>query len=128
LLVEDETPTREALTKLLTKGGAQVTAVATSEKALAAYKYSPPDVIISDIGLPEEDGHQFLQKIRAIEREQKKPAVPAIALTAYAAAQDRRLARDAGFQQHLAKPVDPAVLIEAIAALAGKREDRSSKD
>jgi CheY-like chemotaxis protein len=115
-----EDQTREALTRLLTKGGAEGIAVSTAEKALEAFKYEAPDVIISDIALPGDDGYHFLQMIRSLETEQNLPATPAIALTALAGPKDRRLARESGFHQHLAKPVDPAVLIAVIAELTAQ--------
>jgi len=122
LLVEDEPQTRDALTKLLTKGGAHVTAVTTAKKALASYQYSQPDIIVSDIALPEEDGYHLMQTIRTIEREQERPPTPAVALTAFAGANDYKRAREAGFHQHLAKPVDPAVLIASISDLLDKQQ------
>jgi CheY-like chemotaxis protein len=122
LWVEDEPQTRDALVKLLTKAGANVTAVATAAEALEAYKKSRPDVIVSDIGLPGEDGYQLLQQIRTLELELKEPATPAIALTAFATNQDRRHARDAGYHKHLAKPVTPAALIAALSTLLAEKD------
>jgi CheY-like chemotaxis protein len=121
LWVEDEPQTREALVKLLNKSGAKVTAVATAAEALAAFKKSRPHVIVSDIGLPGEDGYQLLQKVRSLELENNEPATPAIALTAFAANKDRRKAREAGFHKHLAKPVTPAALIAALSTLLAER-------
>jgi CheY-like chemotaxis protein len=117
LLVEDETQTRDALAKLLGKGGAKITAVGTAAEAMQAFEDSRPDIIISDIGLPQEDGYQLLQKIRSLEMERNEPPIPAIALTAFAATKDRRLAREAGYHKHIAKPVTPAVLIAAVTTL-----------
>ncbi|HEX2477383.1 MAG TPA: ATP-binding protein, partial [Lacipirellulaceae bacterium] len=117
LLVEDETQTREALRRLLGKGGAKITAVGTAAEAMKAFEEARPDIIISDIGLPEEDGYQFLQRIRSLELERNEPPTPAIALTAFAANKDRRMAREAGYHKHIAKPVTPAVLIAAVTTL-----------
>ncbi len=117
LLVEDETQTREALAKLLGKGGAKITAVGTAGDAMKAFENTRPDIIISDIGLPLEDGYQLLQRIRSLELERSELPTPAIALTAFAANKDRRLAREAGYHKHIAKPVAPAVLIAAVTTL-----------
>jgi two-component system CheB/CheR fusion protein len=122
LWVEDEPQTRDALVKLLTKAGANVTAVATAPEAFAAFEKSRPDIIVSDIGLPGESGYQLLQRIRSIELERHEDATPAIALTAFATAKDRKQARDAGFHKHLAKPVTPAALMVAVSALLMEKE------
>jgi signal transduction histidine kinase/ActR/RegA family two-component response regulator len=122
LLVEDETQTREALKKLLGKGGAKITAVGTAAEAMRAFEESRPDIIISDIGLPQDDGYQLLQRIRSLELERHEPPTPAIALTAFAANKDRRLAREAGYHKHIAKPVTPAVLIAAVTTLLADKD------
>ncbi|XHX75679.1 MAG: response regulator (plasmid) [Stenomitos frigidus ULC029] len=77
------------------------------------------DILISDIGMPDEDGYALLHRVRALEPEHGGK-IPAIALTAYARTQDRRAALLAGFQSHVAKPVEPAELIAVIANLAGR--------
>jgi CheY-like chemotaxis protein len=122
LWVEDEPQTRDALVKLLTKSGAKVTAVATALEALKSFKKSRPDVIVSDIGLPGQDGYELLQQIRSLEMENKQPATPAVALTAFAPSKDRRLARDAGFHKHLPKPVTPAAVIAALSTLLAEKD------
>jgi two-component system CheB/CheR fusion protein len=122
LLVEDERATREALAKLLGKGGAKITAVDSAADAMAAFEVSRPDIIVSDIGLPTEDGYQLLQRIRTLELERNEPPTPAIALTAFAGRKDRKQARDAGFHKHIAKPVTPAVLIAAVTTLLHDKE------
>jgi CheY-like chemotaxis protein len=81
----------------------------------------PIDVIVSDIGMPEEDGYEFMRKVRALPPEQGG-LVPAIALTGYAARKDRELALAAGYQLHLAKPVEPEDLVSAIASLVVRRQ------
>jgi CheY-like chemotaxis protein/anti-sigma regulatory factor (Ser/Thr protein kinase) len=123
LLVEDEPQTREALVKLLSRAGADVIPVTTSADALAAFDERQPDVIISDIGLPGESGYQLLQRIRSAEMEREKPATPAIALTAFAGANDRHQARESGFHKHIAKPVAPAVLLAAVGTLLDERRN-----
>jgi CheY-like chemotaxis protein len=76
-------------------------------------------VIVSDIGMPEEDGYAFIRRLRALPREQGG-RIPAIALTAYARAEDRRKALAAGFQNHAAKPIEPQELVLVIANLVGR--------
>jgi CheY-like chemotaxis protein len=89
--------------------------------AREAYLVQRPDIIISDVGLPGEDGYALLQQIRSIERDQGGPRVPALALTAFARPEDRQRAIAAGFDVHMAKPVDPDRLMEQITRLAGRR-------
>jgi CheY-like chemotaxis protein len=81
------------------------------------FRSDPPDVLISDIGMPGEDGYSLLKRVRALPVDQGGH-VPAIALTAYARAEDRVKALLAGFQLHLAKPVDPAELLATLTAVA----------
>jgi signal transduction histidine kinase len=119
VVVEDEADTRELLTLSLQQCGAEVAAFGSVPEALAAFDLAVPDVLLSDIGVPGEDGYSLIRKVRALP-----PAlggnVPAAALTAYARAEDRLRALEAGYQTHLAKPVDPAELIAAVARLAGR--------
>jgi two-component system CheB/CheR fusion protein len=122
LLVEDEPQTRDALEKLMRKNGADVTAVGTTADAMAAFENARPDIIISDIGLPHEDGYHLLQRIRSLEMERHEPPTPAIALTAFAGRKDRRMARDSGYHKHIAKPVSPALLLAAVSTLLADRE------
>jgi two-component system CheB/CheR fusion protein len=122
LLVEDDPQTRDALQRLLSKNGAHVAAVATAADALKDFAESRSDIIISDIGLPEEDGYSLLQRIRSLEMERDQPPTPAIALTAFAGRKDRRMARESGFHKHIAKPVSPAVLLAAISTLLADKD------
>jgi two-component system CheB/CheR fusion protein len=117
LVVDDDPDTREALRWLLERAGARTIVVGSADAALTAFQKERPDVIVSDIGMPGLDGYQLVQAIRAFTPEQGG-RVPAIALTAYAAAEDRRLAARAGFQAHLSKPLDPEKIIAGVAALA----------
>jgi two-component system CheB/CheR fusion protein len=117
LLVEDEPETRNALVTLLHSAGAEVIALDTVSSALAEFKRRRPDLIVSDIGLPDGDGYELLKAIRAKERRTKGNPVPALALTAYAQEQDRRRAATSGFQQYLAKPIEPLRLVTALARL-----------
>ncbi len=119
LVLEDETDSRDLLALALEQCGATVSAFGSVPEALAGFDTAVPNVIISDIGVPFEDGYSFIRKVRS-RTPAEGGAVPAAALTAYARAEDRRQALEAGFQTHLAKPVDPSELIAAVARLAGR--------
>jgi PAS domain S-box-containing protein len=118
LVVEDEADARVALSLVLEHEGALVTAVGSAAEAIAAFDDAPPDVLVSDIGMAEEDGYALLRRVRAREPE-RGGGVPAVAVTAYAGSDDRYRAISAGFQMHLAKPVDSSQLVDAVARLAG---------
>ncbi|HEY9748555.1 MAG TPA: response regulator [Allocoleopsis sp.] len=118
LLVDDDPDTQEFLTTVLTQQGAEVKAVGSSREALAVQPQWSPQVLVSDIGMPEEDGYRLIAKWRAAEASTATGrAIPAIALTAYAQAEDRQKARAAGFQHHLSKPVNITELINLISRL-----------
>ncbi|HZF11718.1 MAG TPA: response regulator [Thermoanaerobaculia bacterium] len=119
LVVEDEDDTRELLVRALESNGAAVTAVASVAQALEQLDRRLPDVLLSDIGMPEEDGYTLIHKLRARGADQGA-TLPAAALTAYARTEDRERALAAGFQTHIAKPIDPSELIAAVARLAGR--------
>jgi signal transduction histidine kinase len=120
LVVEDEVDTRDLLAMALEQCGARVTAVASAAEALEALGMLP-DVLVSDIGLPAEDGYSLLRKVR-LREPSRGGNVPAAALTAYARAEDRVRALEAGFQTHLSKPIDPSELIATVARLAGRAD------
>ncbi|HEX4151788.1 MAG TPA: chemotaxis protein CheB [Steroidobacteraceae bacterium] len=120
LLVEDDTLTREATQRLLEQCGAQVRAVNSASRAREAFEIRPPNLIVADIGMPGEDGNAFLKWLRQIEQEQGSSRVPAVAVTAFARAEDRERSLKAGFDDHLPKPVDPDRLIRVLAQLAAK--------
>ena len=122
LLVDDDTDFLESLSVALQGRGAQVTRADSAGAALAAIDASIPDVLVSDLGMPEEDGYGLIRELRA------RPAsrgghVPAIALTAYVADHDRDRSLAAGFQLHLGKPMDPGLLIQAIADVVARGRD-----
>ncbi|MBN1208935.1 MAG: GAF domain-containing protein [Myxococcaceae bacterium] len=119
LLVEDAEDARELITLLLRERGAQVRAVAHGREAMECLAEVVPDVLVSDIGLPGEDGHALLKRVREWA-EARDHWLPAIALTAYASAEDARRAYRAGFQVHMAKPLEPEALVEAVARLAAR--------
>jgi CheY-like chemotaxis protein len=114
LLVEDEAETRSALTMLLEKSGAKVTAVPAADAALQAYQQNRPALIISDLGLPGIDGFAFMHKIRDIEKDNGLSAIPSIALTAFARDDDRSASLEAGFGRHLSKPAKVEVLLQTV--------------
>lgn len=124
LLVEDDLDTQELIMTVLRRHGANVTAVTSSAAALKELGSVNPDVIISDIGMPAENGYELIRKIRALSPE-AGGHVPAIALTAYASPLDRRRALLAGFQTHLAKPVEPDDLVAVIMSLTFRHEPSS---
>jgi signal transduction histidine kinase/DNA-binding response OmpR family regulator len=117
LVVDDDADTRGWLTAVLEDGGAAVTAVGSTQEALSALEQRPPHVLIADIAMPDEDGYALIRKVRAIPAE-RGGRVPALALTAYAGAEDRERIMSAGFEQHVPKPAQPAELIALIATLA----------
>jgi PAS domain S-box-containing protein len=118
LFVDDEADTRDLISAVLEQHGIVVTTVATVTEALQELERSHPDVVISDIRMPDEDGYTLIRKIRAIETE-KGWQIPTAALTAYLA-EDRAKALKAGFQSHLHKLAEPTELIAMVAQLAGR--------
>jgi PAS domain S-box-containing protein len=120
LLVEDESSTRDATRRLIESVDAAVQAVESTAAAREAYVLQRPDIIVSDIGMPGEDGYVLMQQIRSLEAQQSFTRVPALALTAFARDADRKRCLDAGYDAHLAKPVDPDRLIRSIAELTGR--------
>ncbi|MGK3966958.1 ATP-binding protein [Sorangium sp. So ce118] len=119
LMVDDEPDARELVTTVLERKGASITAVATVEEALSAIAREKPDVILSDLGMPGEDGYSLIRRLRAQSAEHGG-RIPAAALTAYASAQDRTRALLAGFQSHVPKPIEASELAAVIANLAGR--------
>jgi PAS domain S-box-containing protein len=120
LIVDDEADAREVMRFMLERGGAQVRTADSAAQALDAIREAQPDLLISDIGMPVEDGYVLVRRLRAME-EGLGRRLPAIALTAYASEEDTRRALAAGFDAHLSKPVDPARLIDIAAGLASTR-------
>jgi CheY-like chemotaxis protein/nitrogen-specific signal transduction histidine kinase len=116
LVVDDEPDSRDFTALVLELSGASVTSVASGIEALTVIKQSIPDLIISDIGMPEMDGYMLLQQVRKLEQVRQ---VSAIALTAYAGEFNRQQVLQAGFQKHLSKPIEPNKLIQAISDLIG---------
>jgi PAS domain S-box-containing protein len=119
LVLDDEADARELVQAVLEQGGAEVTLARSASEGLAMIRLQRPDVVVSDIGMPEEDGYSFIRKLRALSREDGG-RTPAVALTAYARPEDRREALVAGFQSHATKPIEPQELVMVIANLAGR--------
>ena len=116
LLVEDDADTRAVLGLILEMTGAKVEAVGSVRAALRAFDDFRPDVLVSDIGMPDQDGYALIRHVRA--REVDGHHLPAIALTGYVSSDDHTRLLAAGFQTHLAKPVEPDTLVAAVASLA----------
>jgi PAS domain S-box-containing protein len=119
LIVDDEPDTREMLKIMIERFGAQVKVEASSASALEALEQWKPDVIVSDIEMPGEDGYSLIKKIRALDPV-RGGTIPAVALTAYARPEDRVRSLSAGYQMHVAKPAEPVELAIVIASLAGR--------
>jgi PAS domain S-box-containing protein len=118
LIVEDEPETRAALTTMVRVAGAEVTAVSSAGAAIDAFQHARPDVLVSDIGMPVEDGYGLIRRLRALERSTGSQPIRAVALTAFARETDRDKALAAGFDEHLGKPVDPPQLFSMLRLLA----------
>ena len=107
------------LRSLLSRCGAEVKAANSAEEAFRLFKIEHPDVMVSDIGMPREDGYELMRKVRALPPD-KGGNVPAVALTAYARAEDRLRALRAGYQMHVSKPVELAELVAIVASLGNR--------
>ena len=119
LVVDDEPDTRQVISAVITKSGAEVKTCASAPEALETLKQWKPDILMSDIGMPDEDGYSLIQKVRSLSAE-SGGLTPAAALTAYARDEDRERALAAGFQMHVAKPIGARELIDTVAGLAGR--------
>ena len=121
LVVEDDADTRQMLKRVLESHGAVVKTAASAAEALEMVADSPPDALVADIGMPDEDGYSLMRKIRRLPSS-RGGTVPALALTAYARPEDRARALTAGFQQYVAKPIEPDELAEVVAKLAERSD------
>jgi signal transduction histidine kinase/ActR/RegA family two-component response regulator len=119
LVVDDEQDTREMLVAILEQSGAKVIAVSSAAEALVELARLRLDVLVSDIGMPDQDGYELISRVRSLESQLGKQ-IPAVALTAYARTEDRIRALSAGFQIHVPKPVEPTELTTVVATLAGR--------
>ena len=118
LVVDDETDARELVKRVLEGQGACVTTAASGDEALSVLEAAQPDVVLSDVGMPDMDGYQLIRSIRASDSRVRR--VPAIAVTAFARAEDRKKAMLAGYQSHLSKPFDIAELVIMVAGLVDR--------
>lgn len=118
LVVDDEADTRELLATVLEQAGANVKTAASVHEALQLLQQSQPHILISDVGMPEQDGYTLIHHLREVESVPTN-TIPAIALTAYAREEDRQQLLKAGFQLHLSKPVEPTALVAAVASQIG---------
>jgi len=121
LIVDDEADARELMRMVLRSSGADVRAATDAEEAFEQVEQWQPDILVSDIGLPGDDGYALIQKIRAREAQRGR-SIPALAVSAHARTEDRTRALAAGFQMHVAKPLEPADFVAAIAHLLGQQE------
>jgi signal transduction histidine kinase/CheY-like chemotaxis protein len=119
VVVDDETDARDLLAMVLESCGSRVTAVGTAAEALSAVRGLKPDILISDIEMPGEDGYSLITSVRALSPEDGGQTL-AVALTAHARVEDRMRALSAGYQMHVAKPVEPAELVVVLASLSGR--------
>ncbi len=119
LVVDDERDTRAVLAKVLEGYHASVAAAANVADAIEAYRRARPDVLISDLGMPDQDGFDLIRQVREIE-SRRGGHVPAVALTAFARSDDRQRALRAGFEVHLSKPVSPSEVAAVVAELSGR--------
>jgi CheY-like chemotaxis protein/two-component sensor histidine kinase len=126
LVVDDQPDARELLSMVLERAGAEVLTADSAAAALEALRRTRLNVLVSDIGMPDEDGFHLIGRVRSLPSAEGG-ATPAVALTAYATEEDRQRSLAAGFEDHLPKPVEPAELVAIVARLAG-REGGSSAD
>jgi len=119
LIVDDEADSRDLVSAILTRYGSEVKCTESAADAILAFQQWNPDMLVSDIGMPNEDGYSLIKKLRKL-RSKRATQVPALALTAYATDDERALALSAGFQMHVAKPVEPERLVTSIAIAVGR--------
>jgi signal transduction histidine kinase/DNA-binding response OmpR family regulator len=120
LVVDDEVDSRDLVSAILTRCGGDVNCCESATEALKAIQEWKPDLLVSDIGMPNEDGYDLVKKMRKL-RSKRARQTPAIALTAYVTNEDRERALAAGFQLHVAKPIEPANLVMSIVAATGRK-------
>ena len=118
LVVDDEADARELVRSVLTDAGAEVITASSADEGMAQMSVCPPDIIVSDIGMPGRDGYAFIREVRALAPD-AGGRVPAIAVTAFARSEDRTRAMLAGYQVHVAKPIEPQELVATIKSLGG---------
>jgi CheY-like chemotaxis protein len=122
LVVDDDSDTRQMLKAVLSECHADVITAASASEAIKEIEQRKPDVLVSDLGMPEHDGYELIKQVRKTESADNAARIPALALTAYAKAEDRVRALAGGYQVHLAKPVEPAEFVLVVANLAGRAQ------
>jgi signal transduction histidine kinase/DNA-binding response OmpR family regulator len=120
LVVDDEADSRDLVSAILTRCGSDVNCCESAAEGIKAFKSWKPDLLVSDIGMPVEDGYSLITKLRKLKTKRARE-VPAIALTAYATKEDQERTLSSGFQMHVAKPIDPEKLITSIAKAMGSK-------
>jgi signal transduction histidine kinase/DNA-binding response OmpR family regulator len=120
LVVDDDADTRDLVCTILTRCGSEVKCSESAADAMLAFEEWSPDLLVSDIGMPQEDGYGLIKRVRQLKSKHARQ-IPALALTAYATDEDRSRALSAGFQMHLSKPIEPETLVSSIAAALGRR-------
>jgi CheY-like chemotaxis protein len=122
LVIDDEPDARELIRRVLSQCNAHVITAASAEEGLKILLAQRPNVIVSDVGMPEKDGYQFIREVRSLSASDGG-RTPAIALTAFARSEDRTRAMRAGYQVHISKPIEPQELIATVGSLAGQIPD-----
>ena len=122
LVVEDDSDVRELLRSILAQNGASVRTAASTPEALKQFEARCPDVLVSDIGMPEQDGYDLIRKIRSLDPE-AGGQTPAVALTAFTRPSDRNRVIAEGYHLHLSKPIEPPELVKAVASLIGSEKE-----
>lgn len=120
MVVDDEADSREVVSAILTRCGSVVMCCESPAEALKVFKEWKPDLLVSDIGMPVEDGYSLIKKLRKLKFKLARE-VPAVALTAYATKEDKARTLAAGFQVHVPKPIEPGALIRSIATVMGRK-------
>jgi signal transduction histidine kinase/response regulator of citrate/malate metabolism len=123
LVVDDDLDARELIKRILAERGANVLLAASAAEAYEMLRSAHPHLLLSDIGMPEQDGYDLIRKVRALPTDQGG-STPAVALTAFARSEDRRRAFLSGYQMHISKPVEPTELIAVCAAIIGRQPSR----
>ncbi|HKY30367.1 MAG TPA: response regulator [Pyrinomonadaceae bacterium] len=120
LVVDDEADSRELITAILSRCGSEVKCTESVKGAIKEFTSWKPDLLVSDIGMPNEDGYSLISQVRRL-KSKKAREVPAVALTAYATVEDQTRALSSGFQLHVPKPIDPETLVRSLASAAGRK-------
>jgi CheY-like chemotaxis protein len=125
LVVDDDADARELLRAVFSQAGAEVTTATSATDAVDALKRVQPHILISDVGMPDEDGYQLLRRVRASGWHERR--LPAVALTAYASDDHRRRALEAGYQEHVPKPLDVQRIVQLVTHLVDASRGREHR-